>query len=213
MLADRRFAAYHGRIAGASRASTSTQRPGARRSPGDPVGRQAHDHHRSRRAAGLHGRAVRQPAGSRPRHRAGLPGGGTAPRPRVVRDRPLIGLLGRTRADLLGLTASEHTTTELAQALKVGAATISGQTRALRAAGLISTTRVGKCVLHSLTPWGPGSWPADGPLNPPTVAVGGQSRSPGPAVPVKALSVEQTQAAIEQGQEDDFRRPSAASES
>lgn len=66
----------------------------------------------------------------------------------------LAGLLGRTRAAVLELTQAERTTTELARALGVSAASISGHTKALRAAGLITTTRAGKAVLHSATPLG-----------------------------------------------------------
>jgi DNA-binding MarR family transcriptional regulator len=52
------------------------------------------------------------------------------------------------------LAFREHTTTELARELGTSAATVSGHTKTLRAAGLIVTTRVGKAVLHSVTPLG-----------------------------------------------------------
>lgn len=61
---------------------------------------------------------------------------------------PVSELLGRTRAAVLRHTARERTTTELG----VGAGTVSGHTKALRAAGLIVTARAG--MLHSLTPLG-----------------------------------------------------------
>jgi DNA-binding transcriptional ArsR family regulator len=67
---------------------------------------------------------------------------------------PLAGLLGRTRAAVLELSFKEHTTTELARELGISAATVSDHTKALRAAGLIITTRAGKAVLHSVTPLG-----------------------------------------------------------
>lgn len=67
---------------------------------------------------------------------------------------PVGELLGRTRASVLRLTSCERTTTELASALGISAATVSGHTKTLREAGLIVTTRAGKAVLHALTPLG-----------------------------------------------------------
>jgi DNA-binding transcriptional ArsR family regulator len=67
---------------------------------------------------------------------------------------PLAGLLGHTRAAVLQLTTTDQTTTELARTLNISAATISAHTKALRGAGLITTTRTGKSVLHALTPLG-----------------------------------------------------------
>jgi DNA-binding transcriptional ArsR family regulator len=67
---------------------------------------------------------------------------------------PLAGLLGRTRAAVLSLALTERTTTELAREIGVSAAAVSGHTKALRAAGLIVSTRAGKAVLHSATPLG-----------------------------------------------------------
>jgi DNA-binding transcriptional ArsR family regulator len=71
-----------------------------------------------------------------------------------VTDDPLGELLGRTRAALLELAVTERTTSELARELRVAAATVSGHTKTLRAAGLIVTARAGKAVLHSATPLG-----------------------------------------------------------
>jgi DNA-binding transcriptional ArsR family regulator len=71
----------------------------------------------------------------------------------ISRD-PLAQLLGHTRADVLRLAFRERTTTELARELGTSAATVSGHTKALRAAGLIVTARVGKAVQHSVTPLG-----------------------------------------------------------
>ena len=68
---------------------------------------------------------------------------------------PLADLLGHTRAAVLTLSSAERTTGEIARELRVSPATVSGHTKALRAAGLIVTTRAGKAVLHSLTPSGP----------------------------------------------------------
>lgn len=67
---------------------------------------------------------------------------------------PLGKLLGRTRAAVLRLAATDRTTTELARELRISAPSVSGHTKALRAAGLIATTRTGKAVIHSLTPLG-----------------------------------------------------------
>jgi DNA-binding transcriptional ArsR family regulator len=66
----------------------------------------------------------------------------------------LAGLLGHTRAAILELLLIEHTTSEIADQLGISAATVSGHTKVLRAAGLIVTSRAGKSVLHSLTPLG-----------------------------------------------------------
>ncbi|GIE93000.1 ArsR/SmtB family transcription factor [Paractinoplanes rishiriensis] len=47
-----------------------------------------------------------------------------------------------------------RTTTELARRLGVSAASISQHTAVLREARLIHTSRVGKAVLHTMTPLG-----------------------------------------------------------
>jgi hypothetical protein len=67
---------------------------------------------------------------------------------------PLASLLGHTRAALLRLTRTGQTTTGLARELQTSLATVSAHTKTLRAAGLIATTRVGKAVLHTITPLG-----------------------------------------------------------
>ncbi|MFI5533095.1 ArsR/SmtB family transcription factor [Kitasatospora sp. NPDC051853] len=64
---------------------------------------------------------------------------------------PLTALIGRTRTRLLRLLTHEHTITELARLLGVSAATVSAHTAALREAGLITTTRSGRAVLHHPT--------------------------------------------------------------
>ncbi|MGW5364736.1 ArsR/SmtB family transcription factor [Actinopolymorpha pittospori] len=66
----------------------------------------------------------------------------------------LAGVLGRTRLDLLLLLADEHTTSGLARQLGVSNATVSAHTAALRGAGLISTVRAGRAVLHRRTALG-----------------------------------------------------------
>ncbi|HEY2578095.1 MAG TPA: winged helix-turn-helix domain-containing protein [Streptosporangiaceae bacterium] len=71
-----------------------------------------------------------------------------------ARGDPLAGLLGHTRAALLRLVVIDQTTTGLARELRISLATVSTHTKALRAAGLIVTTRAGKAVLHSITPLG-----------------------------------------------------------
>ncbi|MEU4679447.1 winged helix-turn-helix domain-containing protein [Micromonospora sp. NPDC023737] len=69
---------------------------------------------------------------------------------------PLARLLGRTRAAVLRRLAEpgEHTTTALAQATGISLASASEHATALRAAGLLSTVRVGGTVRHRLTSLG-----------------------------------------------------------
>ncbi|GLF94928.1 ArsR/SmtB family transcription factor [Streptomyces yaizuensis] len=66
----------------------------------------------------------------------------------------LAGVLGRTRADILLRLADEHTTTLLARRLGISNATASAHTTALRAAGLITTVRAGRAVVHRRTALG-----------------------------------------------------------
>ncbi|MFE3249188.1 ArsR/SmtB family transcription factor [Streptomyces sp. NPDC059209] len=63
-------------------------------------------------------------------------------------------LLGRTRAAALRITAEGATTTEMARRLDVSAAAASQHATVLRHAGLISTSRRGRAVLHVVTPLG-----------------------------------------------------------
>ncbi|MFF3767472.1 winged helix-turn-helix domain-containing protein [Streptomyces sp. NPDC001922] len=63
----------------------------------------------------------------------------------------LAAVLGRTRLDVLMLLAEEHTTSGLARRLGVSNATASAHAAALRGAGLITTVRAGKAVLHRRT--------------------------------------------------------------
>ncbi|MBT2445388.1 helix-turn-helix transcriptional regulator [Streptomyces sp. ISL-36] len=66
----------------------------------------------------------------------------------------LTGVLGTTRVALLRLLSEEHTTSGLATRLCVSNATASAHTSTLRAAGLITTIRSGRSVLHLRTPLG-----------------------------------------------------------
>lgn len=66
----------------------------------------------------------------------------------------LAGVLGRTRFEALLLLAQEHTTSRLARRLGVSNATASAHAAALRGAGLITTVRAGRAVLHQRTALG-----------------------------------------------------------
>ncbi|MFF4160137.1 ArsR family transcriptional regulator [Streptomyces sp. NPDC001678] len=69
-------------------------------------------------------------------------------------DRPeeaLARVLGRTRCEMLILLAEEHTTSGLARRLGVSNATASAHAAALRGAGLVTTVRAGRAVLHRRT--------------------------------------------------------------
>jgi DNA-binding transcriptional ArsR family regulator len=63
-------------------------------------------------------------------------------------------LIGLTRASVLESIGEGRTTSELARQVGVSAASISQHTAVLREAGLIHTSRVGKAVLHTITPLG-----------------------------------------------------------
>ncbi|KUJ65231.1 regulator [Streptomyces albus subsp. albus] len=69
-------------------------------------------------------------------------------------EQALAGVLGRTRLEALLLLADEHTTSDLARRLGVSNATASAHTAALRGAGLITTVRAGRAVLHHRTALG-----------------------------------------------------------
>ncbi|MFJ7126289.1 ArsR/SmtB family transcription factor [Streptomyces sp. NPDC098101] len=67
----------------------------------------------------------------------------------------LAGVIGRTRTALLhALSDGPRTTTDLARRLGVSNATASSHAQALRAAGLLTTTRTGRSVSHERTPLG-----------------------------------------------------------
>ncbi len=69
-------------------------------------------------------------------------------------DDALAGVLGRTRLETLLLLAEEHTTGDVARRLGVSNATASVHCTALRGAGLITTVRAGRAVLHRRTALG-----------------------------------------------------------
>ncbi|GAA4550193.1 ArsR/SmtB family transcription factor [Amycolatopsis samaneae] len=66
----------------------------------------------------------------------------------------LAALLGRTRALVLRMLESGASTSELAQRLNIAPASASEHTRVLREAGLVTSHRVSRAVLHTLTPLG-----------------------------------------------------------
>ena len=66
----------------------------------------------------------------------------------------LAALIGRTRTSLLESLADPRTTSELARRIGVSAASVSQHTAVLREARLITTSRAGKAVVHTLTPLG-----------------------------------------------------------
>ncbi|MFG3254657.1 winged helix-turn-helix domain-containing protein [Streptomyces sp. NPDC048172] len=83
------------------------------------------------------------------------PAGPGLPLPRAADgDGGLSDVLGRTRAEALRLLEDEHTTSQLARRLRVSNATASAHAAALRGAGLITTTRAGRAVLHRRAPLG-----------------------------------------------------------
>jgi DNA-binding transcriptional ArsR family regulator len=79
----------------------------------------------------------------------GLP---PAPRGAASPADPLAGVLGRTRLALLRALDEPCTNTALARRIGVGDATASAHAAALRAAGLLTTTRTGRSVHHLRTP-------------------------------------------------------------
>jgi len=63
-------------------------------------------------------------------------------------------LIGQTRTSVLESIGDGSTTSELARKVGVSAASVSQHTSVLREARLIQTSRVGKAVLHTITPLG-----------------------------------------------------------
>ncbi|MCU7725962.1 winged helix-turn-helix domain-containing protein [Actinoplanes sp. KI2] len=63
-------------------------------------------------------------------------------------------LIGQTRTSVLESIGDGSTTSELARRVGVSAASVSQHTAVLREARLIQTSRVGKAVLHTITPLG-----------------------------------------------------------
>ncbi|MEU4243722.1 winged helix-turn-helix domain-containing protein [Actinoplanes sp. NPDC026619] len=79
--------------------------------------------------------------------------------PGVVADRKMpanavAALIGQTRTSVLESIGDGSTTSELARRVGVSAASVSQHTAVLREARLIHTSRVGKAVLHTITPLG-----------------------------------------------------------
>ncbi|MGC0315987.1 ArsR/SmtB family transcription factor [Kitasatospora acidiphila] len=66
----------------------------------------------------------------------------------------LVALIGKGKAAALRAIGTGRTTTELAALLEVSAPAASQHTATLRAAGLITSTRHGQRVVHTLTPLG-----------------------------------------------------------
>jgi DNA-binding transcriptional ArsR family regulator len=66
----------------------------------------------------------------------------------------LAAVLGTTRARVLRVLASEHSTSQLAHALGISPASASTHAAALRGAGLVTTRREGQAVRHALTDLG-----------------------------------------------------------
>jgi DNA-binding transcriptional ArsR family regulator len=66
----------------------------------------------------------------------------------------LAAILGATRAAVLRLLSTEHTTGDVARQLGISAASASEHSAALRAARLISSRRDGKAVIHRASPLG-----------------------------------------------------------
>jgi len=64
---------------------------------------------------------------------------------------PLAAILGATRAAVLRLLSTEHTTGDIARQLGISAASASAHSTALRAARLISSRRDGKAMIHRAT--------------------------------------------------------------
>jgi DNA-binding transcriptional ArsR family regulator len=77
----------------------------------------------------------------------------SAPSPAAAVD-GLVALIGKGKAAALRAIGTGRTTTDLAAHLEVSASAASQHTATLRAAGLITSTRHGQRVVHTLTPLG-----------------------------------------------------------
>ncbi|MFH8788555.1 helix-turn-helix domain-containing protein [Streptomyces roseoverticillatus] len=82
------------------------------------------------------------------------PGLPLSPKGAGGREGSLAEVLGRTRVDVLAVLAQEHTTSGLARRLGVSNATASAHAAALRGAGLVTSARAGRAVLHRRTDLG-----------------------------------------------------------
>ena len=74
--------------------------------------------------------------------------------PHRVTGTSVAALIGQTRTSVLESIGDGSTTSELARRVGVSAASVSQHTAVLREARLIHTSRVGKAVLHTITPLG-----------------------------------------------------------
>jgi DNA-binding transcriptional ArsR family regulator len=88
----------------------------------------------------------------------------TPDRPRRTDERSLTDLLGRTRAAVLRAVQDGASTTELSRRSGTSLASASQHAAVLRAAGLITTSREGGSVLHTLTPLGAAVLSGGGPF-------------------------------------------------
>ncbi|GAA2605353.1 ArsR/SmtB family transcription factor [Paractinoplanes durhamensis] len=73
---------------------------------------------------------------------------------RRMSDTAVAALIGQTRTSVLESIGAGSTTSELARRVGVSPASVSQHTAVLREARLIHTSRVGKAVLHTITPLG-----------------------------------------------------------
>jgi DNA-binding transcriptional ArsR family regulator len=78
----------------------------------------------------------------------------------------LPALIGQTRTSVLASIGAGRTTSELARRIGVSAASISQHTGVLRETGLIRSSRIGKAVLHTITPLGAALLDAADPAHP-----------------------------------------------
>jgi DNA-binding transcriptional ArsR family regulator len=69
-------------------------------------------------------------------------------------DNPLVALLGFTRANVLSVLTSPRNTSDIAREVGISKPSASEHATVLRNAGLITTLRDGKAVLHTCTPTG-----------------------------------------------------------
>jgi DNA-binding transcriptional ArsR family regulator len=65
-------------------------------------------------------------------------------------------LLGATRAEVLRLSHDQLTTSELARSAGISVASASQHAKVLRLAGLVTSHRIGRAVVHEPTPLGVG---------------------------------------------------------
>jgi DNA-binding transcriptional ArsR family regulator len=109
---------------------------------------------------------------------------------------PLSALVGRTRANLLGILALPSTTTQLAERLDLSPAAVSQHLKILKDAGLVTAHRRGRMVLYQRTPADRGlircgrAGPPVGPGSTPTPRPGVEDSAPTESL--TASSVQET---------------------